>query len=101
MKKTAFAAALLAVLMIATMCLTACGSKNNEPDPAVTENSTLTAKVGTTLVVNGTSVNVMGTEFTLQDGKLVAADQTATYAVNGTVITVLDADGAKMIFEKQ
>ena len=46
-KRTAFAAALLAALMIATMCLTACGSKNNEPDPAVTENSTLTAKDGT------------------------------------------------------
>ena len=57
--------------------------------------------INTGLIVNGIKVMVMEVEYTLKDGKLVGDEDTAEYAVNGSVVTILDSDGSKMVFEKQ
>ena len=53
------------------------------------------------LVVNGTQIEMTGNKYTLQDGKFVGEENSATYAVDGSKITVLDFDKSKMIFVKE
>lgn len=57
-------------------------------------------KVNMDLVVKGDQIKVLENEYTLKDGKFVGKDDTSTYAVDGSKITVLDSDNSKMIFEK-
>lgn len=60
-------------------------------------------KVGLTvdLEIKGTSAKIGETEYEIKEGKLVNSEETATYAVNGNKVTVLDSDNSKMIFEKK
>ena len=53
------------------------------------------------LFINGTQIRIMESDYTLQDGRFVGADGDCSYAVNGSVVTILDADGSKMVFEKK
>jgi major membrane immunogen (membrane-anchored lipoprotein) len=53
------------------------------------------------LVVNGTQIKMMNKEYTLKDGEFVSDEGSATYAVDGSVVTVLDDENSKMVFEKQ
>jgi len=53
------------------------------------------------LVVDGTKIKIGESEYELKDGKFVSAEDTATYAVDGNRVTVLDSDNSKTIFEKK
>lgn len=57
--------------------------------------------VNMTLVVNGTQIKLMEEDYTLKDGKFVNDEQICEYAVNGSIVTVLDDDNSKMRFEKK
>ena len=59
------------------------------------------AGTNTDLIVEGDKVTLLETEHTLTDGKLVGEPGTSTYAVKDSVVTVIDADGTKMVFEKK
>lgn len=149
MKRSILSAAAFTVAVImAAMCLTACGGESKNGDgssngSAVTESTaaakkeTLTEKdgtiggkledgtykltglsidgndskwlmsslekggVNTDLIVKGEKVTILEVENILEDGKLISNDGTSAYAVKGSVITVLDDEGTKMVFEKE
>ena len=57
--------------------------------------------LSTDLIVNGDKIQMMETEYTLQDGKLVGEEDTLSYAVKDGRVTVFDEeDSSRIVFEK-
>ncbi len=57
--------------------------------------------MSTDLIVNGDKIQMMETEYTLQDGKLVGEEDTLSYAVKDGRVTVFDEeDSSRIVFEK-
>ncbi len=58
--------------------------------------------MNTGLVVNGDKIQMMETDYTLQDGKFVGEEDTLSYAVKDGRVTVFDEENSsRIVFEKQ
>ena len=58
--------------------------------------------MNTGLVVNGDKIQMMETDYTLQDGKFVSEEDTLSYAVKDGRVTVFDEENSsRIVFEKQ
>lgn len=58
--------------------------------------------MNTGLVVNGDKIQMMETDYTLQNGKFVGEEDTLSYAVKDGRVTVFDEENSsRIVFEKQ